>query len=78
MKVMVAITEDGKRFVGRDYNELASNMAKASKEGHLLRYMKEVKRRCEIFDGSRIKIGEPETFLKELQRVGVIKEIKEI
>ena len=69
------ICEDNAKFEAETYEGLVQVMKldmwitpKTSEE-----YMNGVAKRCETWDGSKIEYGNAEEFIKELQRVGVIK-----
>ncbi len=68
------ICEDGARFEAENYDDLVRAMkldawVPQTREG----YMAGVAKRCEIWDGSKIRYSNAEEFIHELRRVGVIK-----
>lgn len=70
------ICEDGARFEAETYEDLVSAMKldmwlPQSRE----EYMAGVAKRCEVWDGSKIRYSNAKEFIHELKRVGVIKVI---
>ena len=68
------ICEDGARFEAENYDDLVRAMkldawVPQTRED----YMAGVAKRCEVWDGSKIRYNNAEEFIHELRRVGVIK-----
>ena len=75
--VLVAKTEDGAVFEAEDFEGLVTAMKldmwfvpKTREE-----YMEGVARRSEIYNGERIEYYDEQSFIFELVRIGVIKEL---
>lgn len=68
------ICEDNKRFEAETFEDLVSSMKLDAWLPHNRNeYMKEVARRCKVWDGRGIEYSTAEEFISELRRVDVIK-----
>jgi len=75
------ICEDGAKFEGNSYEEIVKAMAQVAwmNEGEDTKdYMAQVAKRCRVYNPKHcIDYSDAQTFLEELQRVGVVTIIKE-
>lgn len=65
--------ETGDTFIDRTFGGLVRQMSMVYPRGETKReYMNNVKKRAVVWDESRISVVNPETFIKELYRIGII------
>ena len=69
-----ALLQNDKIIRAKDNKDLVEAMASFTEES-IEDYMKGVKRRCKLWDGSEIKYSNIDEFVSEMHRVGVIKKL---
>jgi len=76
---MIKITlETGKTYEAETYERLITVLARTSYlQESKFDYMANVAKRCNIWNGAEIEYHNAESFIKELQRVGVVQELWE-
>lgn len=70
---MYIVLKNGKRIYGRSWDELVLNLKHSTYFKQTVdEYMKGVAERAKIFDRSEIQYNNSETFLRELERIGIV------
>lgn len=65
---------NGKKIHGQDWKEVLKNLKESTWFDQTIKeYMAGVAERAQTFSGSRIEYSDAETFLKELERIGIIR-----
>ena len=76
---IIAKWNDGKEYAAADWFELASitklDVIGAMPDGNVQTWMDGVARRTMHFEGKPISFNDPESFFRELQRIGLITDL---